>query len=165
VQNNLALAYDQAGDAARAEPLFREVLVLRRRKRGPSHPHVAVTLVDLGRYLLRKKRYAEAEPLVREGLAIWEVNRPDGWQRFDAQRLYGGSLLGQGKYAEAEPLILSGCEGLTARDAKIPAPAKERLIEAGERVVQLYIAWGKKERAGEWRAKLAAQGDKALPAR
>ena len=165
MQNNLALAYDQAGDAARAEPLFREVLVLRRRKRGPSHPHVAVTLVDLGRYLLRKRRCAEAEPLVRDGLTIWEVNRPDGWQRFDAQSLYGGSLLGQGKYAEAEPLIRSGYEGLRAREAKIPAPSKVRLPEAGERVVQLYLTWGKKERAAEWRAKLTPQSEKGLPAR
>jgi hypothetical protein len=159
------LAYDQAGDDARAEPLFREVLVLRRRKRGSSHPHVAVTLVDLGRYLIRKKRCAEAEPLVREGLAIWEVNRPDGWPRFAAESLYGGSLLGQGKYAEAEPLILSGCEGLRVREARIPAPSKDRLTEARQRIVQLYVAWGKPERATEWEAKLVPRGEKALPAR
>ena len=151
-QNNLAVAYDQAGDDARAEPLFREVLLLRRRRRGAGHPHVAVTLDDLGRHLLRKKRYAEAEPLLHEGLAIWEANRVDGWQWFDAQSLYGGSLLGQGKYAEAESLILSGVEGLKARAARIPAPSKVLLTEAGERVVQLYTAWGKPEKAAEWRA-------------
>ena len=109
-QNSLALVYDQAGEDARAEPLFREVLDSGSGT-GPSHPHVAETLVDLGRYLIRKKRCAEAEPLVREGLAIWEVSRPDGWRRFDAESVYGGSLLGQGKYAEAEPLILSGARG------------------------------------------------------
>ena len=51
-QNNLALAYDQAGDVARAEPLFREVLELRKKRRGSGHPHVAETLGDLGSHLI-----------------------------------------------------------------------------------------------------------------
>ena len=58
------------------------------------------------------------------------------------------------KYAEAEPLLLSGYEGLKAREAKIPADRKDRLIEAGKRVVRLYESWGQPEKAREWRAKL-----------
>ena len=166
-QNSLAVAYDRAGNDARAEPMFREVLVLRRRRRRPGHPHVAATLVDLGRFLVRRKRYVEAEPLLREGLTIWEGNRPDGWQRFDAQSVYGGSLLGQRRYADAEPVILSGCEGLKARELRIPAPSRARLIEAIERVVSLYTALERPETADIWRAKLPSRvdGENAAPAR
>ena len=66
----------------------------------------------------------------------------------------GGSLLGQGKFAEAESLIRSGYEGLNARQTKIPAAGKPRLPEAADRVVRLYEAWGKPDRARAWAAKL-----------
>ena len=68
--------------------------------------------------------------------------------------MLGGSLLGQKKYAEAEPLILAGYEGMKGREAKIPAHGKLRLTEAAERVVRLYEAWGKPEKAAAWKAKL-----------
>ena len=42
------------------------------------------------------------------------------------------------------------------RQDKIPPPGKVRLPEALERLVQLYDAWGKKEKADEWRLKLRA---------
>ena len=66
------------------------------------------------------------------------------------------SPLGQKKYAKAEPLLLSGYEGLKAREARIPVPAKIRLTEAIDRLVQLYEAWGKPEQAAQWREKRCA---------
>jgi hypothetical protein len=67
----------------------------------------------------------------------------------------GRALLGQGKYAEAEPLIVQGFEGMKVRAATIPAPVKSAcLSEAAGRVVQLYEAWGKPERARAWAEKL-----------
>jgi hypothetical protein len=44
---------------------------------------------------------------------------------------------------------------MKAREAKIPPEGKKRLTEAAERVVQLYEARGNKDKAAEWRAKLA----------
>ena len=64
-------------------------------------------------------------------------------------------MLGQKKFAEAEPLILAGYEGMKAREAKIPAPGRPHLPEAAERIVQLYEAWGQKDKAAEWRSRLA----------
>jgi hypothetical protein len=75
----------------------------------------------------------------------------------------GGSLLGQAKFAEAEPLILAGYEGLKAREAKIPARARPRLPEAATRIVKLYDAWGKNDRAAEWRARLSSAAKTARP--
>ena len=43
------------------------------------------------------------------------------------------------------------------REAKMPPQAKDlRLREAQERLVHLYDAWGKKDKAAEWRRKLPA---------
>ena len=71
--------------------------------------------------------------------------------------MLGGSLLGQKKYALAEPLLISGYEGLKAREATIAAAGKPRLPEAGQRLVKLYDAWGKPEKAAEWRNKLGLE--------
>ena len=62
--------------------------------------------------------------------------------------------MGQKQYAQAEPLIVSGYEGVKAREAKIPQPAKQRLTEAADRAVKLYESWDKKDKEAEWRAKL-----------
>ncbi len=76
--------------------------------------------------------------------------------------MLGGSLLGQKKYAEAEPLIVSGYEGMKAREAKIPPAGMSRLTEGSERVLKLYEAWGKTDKAALWRAKVAKPSDAAL---
>jgi hypothetical protein len=68
--------------------------------------------------------------------------------------MLGGALLGQAKFAEAEPLLLAGCEGMKKQEAKIPPPAKVRLAEAIERLVQLCEALDRKDEAARWRTEL-----------
>ena len=126
---------------------------------GPPTPARPVILAVLGLSLIQQGKWAEAEAILRECLAIREKVQPDEWTTFNTRSLLGGSLLGQKKYAEAEPLIVSGYEGMKAREAKIPPPGKPRLAEAAERVVKLYEAWGKKDKAAEWRARLAKPSD------
>ncbi len=100
-------------------------------------------------------RWADAEPVLRECLTIRAKVKPDDWSTFNSRSQLGGSLAGQKKYAEAEPLILAGYEGLKAREAKLPPSAIARLPEAADRVIELYLSWGKAEEAARWRARLA----------
>ncbi len=125
-----------------------------RKSHGPAHDLTAGALAQLGGLLVRHGKWSEAEPVLRECLAIREKKQPDVWTTFNARSMLGGSLLGQGKHAEAEPLILSGYEGLKARVGKDPAGSEQRLAAASERVVELYESWGKKDKAAEWRARL-----------
>jgi TolA-binding protein len=154
VPDRLAWAYVAAGQFAKAEVLFREGVERARTKFGANDPRTAEKMAWLGAHLIRREKGAEAEPVLRECLAIRERKQPDDWSRFNAESLLGGSLLGQEKYAEAEPLLLSGYKGMKGRETKVPAPARPRLAESGERVVRLYEAWGQPEKAKEWRAKL-----------
>jgi hypothetical protein len=55
---------------------------------------------------------------------------------------------------DAEPLLLAGYEGMKKQEKNIPPSGKVRLTEAGERIVNLYDAWDKKDKADEWRNKL-----------
>jgi tetratricopeptide (TPR) repeat protein len=143
VPHVLAETYDRAGQYAKAEAICREFM------------KQAVTLgalEHLARSLLRQKKYTEAEPLLRQYVQVSEQKLPDDWWPFDGKSMLGESLLGQQKYAEAEPLLLQGYEGMKQREAVMPAQAKRRLVQAVERLVQLYDAWGKKEEAQKWRA-------------
>jgi serine/threonine protein kinase/tetratricopeptide (TPR) repeat protein len=148
-----AIVYSKAGRLDKAEPLWHEWAALQKQKAGAvSAPH-AIALAELGVNLLRQHKWAEAEPVLREGLAIREKVDPDAWTTFYARSRLGAALLGQQKYAEAEPLLLAGYEGLKQREAKIPTDSTFTLTETLERLVRLYDAWGKKDKAEEWRKK------------
>ncbi len=157
VPPQLGAAYEAAEQFAAAEPFYRDGLELARKQFGPEDPRTAAAMATLARSLLKQEKWAEAEPLLRECLAIRERNQPDGWPTFNTRSMLGGSLLGQMKYALAEPLLLSGYEGMKAREATILAAGKPRLPEAGDRVVKLYDAWRKPEKAAEWRKRLGVK--------
>ncbi len=112
-------------------------------------------LAELSRDLVQQGKSSEAEPLLRECVAIREKAIPDDWRRFFAMSLLGRALLSQQKHAEAEPLVVAGYEGLKAREAKIPAVSKAHVRNAAAQVVHLYEAWGKPDLARSWAAKVA----------
>ena len=62
-------------------------------------------------------------------------------------------MLGQQKYADAEPLCVAGYQGMKQEETHIPVPERGKLAEALKRIVQLYYAWDKKDKAEEWRKK------------
>jgi tetratricopeptide (TPR) repeat protein len=161
----LGWTYQGLGRWDRAEPLLRDFLSRQRKTTPPDSPALAATLAQLGLILLLQQDWSEAESALRECLKIREVKFPDDWSRFNTMSQLGGALLGQGRYAEAQPLIVRGYEGLKSREAKIPPPAKARLPEAAERVIELYEAWGQPEQATRWRATLGrARVPSELPA-
>jgi tetratricopeptide (TPR) repeat protein/tRNA A-37 threonylcarbamoyl transferase component Bud32 len=155
VIRNLIDCYMRMGQPARAEPLCRELAEFWSRKAGPDSPPYAGALAALGINLLQQQEWAAAEPVLRDALAIHEKKEPDAWAACHMRSLLGGSLLGQNKYAEAEPLLLAGYEGMRRREDRIPPQGEGQLTAGLERLVQLYDAWGKKDKADPWRKKLA----------
>jgi non-specific serine/threonine protein kinase/serine/threonine-protein kinase len=116
---------------------------------------MAIHAEALGRKRLQQKKYAEAQPLLSEGLSGFK--RLNLWPRFHNESLLGASLLGQKQFDKAESLLIKGYKGLKQRAAEIPAPLQRHVSEAGERVVRLYEDWGKPEEAAKWRANLARE--------
>jgi serine/threonine protein kinase/tetratricopeptide (TPR) repeat protein len=118
-------------------------------------------LAGLGWNLLKQQKYAEAEPILRESLAILEKIEPGEWTTCYTQALLGGALLGQQKYSESEPLLVDGYQGMrktgngrghSYTSSRTPA----RVIETLERLVQLYDAMNKPDEAAKWRMELEA---------
>jgi serine/threonine protein kinase len=149
--------YVARGQFARAAEVQAELLSVLRQQLMADDPKLATALAQLGAYLLQVGRAADAEPILRECLAIRQKQQPDVWTTFNTESLVGGALLGQKKYVEAEPLLLSGYQGMKERQAMIPPNGKVRLVEAVERLVQLYDALGRTDEAAKWRKELETE--------
>jgi tetratricopeptide (TPR) repeat protein len=97
----LAATCERTNDLAKAEALCRKLMDIRRRQLGSAHVVVAESLARLGQVLLKQGKYAQAEPLLRESLAVWQKQWPDNWRRFWTMSLLGGARLGLARYIEA----------------------------------------------------------------
>jgi tetratricopeptide (TPR) repeat protein len=148
-------AYAKAGKLAEAKKLIDELLANARKSLPKDSQQLAGQLATVGLRLLELKAFADAEPLLRECLAIREKTQPDVWTTFNTQSLLGGALFGQKKYADAEPLLVKGYEGMKARE-KNPGTDVARLSiatripEALDRLIELYTATNKPDEAKKY---------------
>jgi tetratricopeptide (TPR) repeat protein len=157
-------AYTKANKPAEAKKLIDELLTDTRKQLPNDSPQLAGQLASFSMTLLEMKAFADAEPLLRECLAIREKKEPEVWSTFNVMSMLGGALLGQKKYADAEPLLLKGYEGMKAREKTIPPQGSTRIPEALDRLIELYAATNKPEEAKKWqaeRAKYSAPAGKA----
>ncbi len=141
-----------------AETWRRRLLEVTRTREGPGSVGYALALTGLGRTLLLRKKYGDAEVPLREALTLLRQQQPDDWRRFAAESLLGGVLLGQQKYPEAEARLREGYQGLKEHLARIPPLESANVTETVDRLVQLYEAQGKAEEAAKWRQQRQAQG-------
>jgi tetratricopeptide (TPR) repeat protein len=156
-------AYIKAGRSAERVKLAADIVAEARKTAPKGSPQLAGALAQAAQALLQLKAHADAEPLLRECLAIREKTQPDVWNTFNTKSQLGGALLGQGKYAEAEPLLVSGYDGMKRREATMPPQARDLLPEALERLVQLYEATGKPDEAARWRKEHEARKTAGKP--
>jgi tetratricopeptide (TPR) repeat protein/tRNA A-37 threonylcarbamoyl transferase component Bud32 len=153
-RNNLAAAYELLGRYREAEELERGTLARHRKGVKAGSPVLAPDLSALARNQLYQQRWSDAEPLLRECVAILEKTAPDDWSLPDSLSMLGESLLGRGRYAEAEPALVAGYDGIVSPEAEIPLSQRSHVVEAAERVVRLYEAWNKPREAAAWKAKV-----------
>ncbi|HXJ96259.1 MAG TPA: serine/threonine-protein kinase [Terriglobia bacterium] len=148
-----AWMYQRAGKYALAEAYAAQAVAGYRHALGPDDPTTMNAAADLALAYLSQGKFAQCELLAREAVQADQKDRPDDWQRFRAESLLGASLARENKYAEAEPLLLGGYQGMLVRKDRIPVPYRYHLDMAHRWVVQLYRAWGRPEKAAEWKKK------------
>lgn len=153
---NMAAAYMGAKESEKALPLFSTMIAGHKARLGADNLELARIESATGLYLLNAGQPAAAEPMLRECLAIREKALPDSWQTFNAQAMLGRALVEQKKYEQARSLLVSGYEGMKAREAQMPTAARPRLIEAADRLVQLYEATNEMTELTKWRKELKA---------
>jgi non-specific serine/threonine protein kinase/serine/threonine-protein kinase len=150
--SSMALLYADQGRFADAEALLSKSVAVERRVLGEKHPATLTDMNDLGMDYLKQGKYAEAEALLRDAEKKYGPTTNNSWTRYYCQSLLGASLAGQRRYAEAEPLLLSGYQELLSREASIPFSVRSRFLNSERHwIVQLYTAWGKPDKATEWK--------------
>lgn len=148
---NLADTYRREEKWEEAVALTRETLALRRSALGATHPHTLIALFQFGDLLLRQGKPTEAEPHLREFLAVQLRTDPDGWMAAAARTQLGTALARLARFSEAEPLLLDGYRALAAQPERIPALRRSIVAEARQHLAELYAAWGKPDRAAEFK--------------
>jgi serine/threonine protein kinase/tetratricopeptide (TPR) repeat protein len=156
--SELAQLYRREGKYGSAESLLIKILEIRRRVLGPEQLETTDSMAALGDVFVLERKYSDAEPLLREALRTQDKTSHDTWKRYYTETLLGASLSGQKEFAEAEPLLLGGYDGMVARKQAISHPSLWTLEEAGQRIVDLYQAWGEPRKAAAWREKLQLNG-------
>jgi serine/threonine protein kinase/tetratricopeptide (TPR) repeat protein len=153
IKEDLADFLEEHGRLKEAEVLLQDVWSVRQKTLDKDHPALAASLVSLGKVRTKMGRCTEAEGLLREALAIREKKLlPGDWLIASARSVLGDCLARQKRFDEAEPHLLAGYEGL-ARATDAPP---KRVAEALDRVIALYVTWGKSDQAEAWRKKQVA---------
>jgi serine/threonine-protein kinase len=149
MRNNVAGLLQERGDYAAAESLAREALESRRATLGDGHPETSRSMIRLGSILVDAGRPAEAEPVLREALQALEVAAPaNHYSPPEARSHLGACLARMERFEQAEPLLVDGYEGLL----ETQGPGHRRTRAALERVIVFYEAWGRPQKAAEFRA-------------
>ena len=105
--------------------------------------------------LLQADAAAEAAPLLEECLEIRKKIAPTFWLTYNTMSMLGAAYLGKKQFDQAEPLLMEGYEGLKEHQGDIPLPARIRLVEAVQRLIDLHSALDREDEVAKWKSELA----------
>jgi serine/threonine protein kinase/tetratricopeptide (TPR) repeat protein len=146
-----------------AAAALQDALAIARPALGHEHQLVAIYAINLALVQLARHQAVAAEALLKEALPI-RARAPglvpsrrrtineDDWSVATTKALLGTSLVAQRRYADAEAVLLGARRDLDVT----PQPSARDVKATISGLVQLYEAWGKREAAAAYRARLAS---------
>ena len=135
--------YDEAASA------LQEGLRIALPSLGDDHPLIAFGKIYLARVHLARKEPSAAEPLARDALRIRQRLYPtEDWRVAVPMSVLGAALMALARYDEAEVLLLNAQRVLK----DIPGAQEQEARATRSRLVALYEAWGRPEKAAVYRA-------------
>jgi serine/threonine protein kinase/tetratricopeptide (TPR) repeat protein len=155
----------QQNKLAEAEVMQRTILEFIVARDGRNGNWLAGVSVFLAKTLIREGRFAEAEPLAREG---WELRKKlwpaTNWRVPEAQSVLGEIQLGAKYFSEAEASLTEAFESMQQNQPKNPNGVvawRLRLREVAGLLVKLYGETDQPAKAAAWQQKAAANTDPA----
>lgn len=113
-----------------------------------NHPNLAGFLRSLGFTLMLRGRATEAEPLLRESLTMLQSSVGENdYRTLQTRSTLGAWFTARGMYTEAEEILVATYESLVSEHVDRVAD----LRTTSEFLVELYEAWGRPDRAAEYR--------------
>ncbi len=155
MEGNLALLYKAMGRYEEAETRYQDTLENQRRVLGPDHADTLVSMHNLAVLYDRLDRLEEAESLHQQTLVL-RRRKLGNDHRGTALTMasLAAVLRQQQRYEEAEPLYI---EALGVRRRVFGDSARVTLRTLRE-LIKLYEAWGRPDKADEYRSLLPAEG-------
>ena len=138
-----------------AEAVFGEAIAIKKESLGADHPEVALATTFLADSLCRSGKASEAEETARAALKI-NTDRlgKDHPRTKESEGALGCAMVKSGRYGEAEPYMLSFADALEQNTG-----AEGDAREVAQQIAGMYAAWGKPDKAAEWRKKAGAARD------
>ncbi len=148
---SLGFVYKDQGRYDEAETLYRQALETEKRVLGDDHPSTTVSMGNLGELYVLQGRPQKAEALLKKAVEI-ETRTLSREHIITGVtiRKHGVSLTALNRHTEAEATLLEAHEILTAA----VGADHGQTLKVVRNLADLYEAWGKPEKAAEWRAKL-----------
>ncbi len=134
-------------DYARAEAEARRALEIMRQQNMPDHPATIRSLGLLAKVLINAGQPARSAPYLREAMEKFQAATNRAGELANAAGMLGECLMLLKRYDEAERLLIE-CHAAFETDCCKPGP---EWMEARQRLVELYEAWGKPEQAARYR--------------
>jgi tetratricopeptide (TPR) repeat protein len=126
-----------------------------RKTLGANHPYVATRMNNLAWTLVKKGDYKSAEELFGRALEIQRKTFAErSWEIANTKLLLGACLKEEKKYPEAESLMLEAFP-IIEKSFGIGHPRAQAQVK---RLVDLYEAWGKPDRAATYKAMVKVEG-------
>ncbi|HEX9895281.1 MAG TPA: serine/threonine-protein kinase [Gemmatimonadales bacterium] len=153
---NLAKVLERTGRLAGAESLYRVSLAIDKKSYGARHLDVGLDLRNVGLVQSRMGNCPVAVRTLKEADAIFAHNgvAPGHRRRITTRGAAGSCLVLMGRYPEAERTLLEVYRAAHLPDATVDSATAR---EARERVVDLYLAWGRPGQADRYRAEPGSQ--------
>jgi len=141
----------EEGRHREAAQAYEKVLESRRRSLGDDDPATLLTLNNLAACRFHTGEMDEAVSLLKSSLDGLEEHYPDGdWRIALARMNLGTCLAKQGRHPEAERVLDPSWRALDAAFGR----HDPRTITGIRRMIDLYAAWGRKDKEMEYRAML-----------
>ena len=152
---NIGQALTMQRKYAEAEAVLGESIAIKRESMGGDHPDVALTMTFLADCFCRSGKAPEAEQTARAALKI-NTDRlgKDHPRTKESEGALGCAMVRSGRYGEAEPYMLSFAAALEQNTRREGDPR-----EVAQQIADMYTAWGKPDKAAEWRKKAGAARD------
>jgi len=139
-----------------AELFWGKALEIQRQELPSNDPVIANTVGLLVGILNKADRLDESEALIRESIeALREVHHEGAFALAKAEGMLGATLTMQGRYEEAEPILLKSYDDVLA---SLKNETNWMVLESAVRLVNLYDAWQKPEKARRFSDALAHAG-------
>jgi serine/threonine protein kinase/tetratricopeptide (TPR) repeat protein len=159
--NALSRALLEQGRYDEAASALQDALEIALPALGSEHPLVAIYKINLAAVHLARNEAGAAEALLRQALPV-RIRVPgvvptrrrtlaqDDWSVGATKSLLGAALAAQARYEEAETMLLAAQRDLDTT----PGPHARDATATINRLVALYEAWGRSDRAAAYRSRL-----------